>query len=116
MRRERGFSGFVSNWRSPRDRRLEIDLVAEDHGVVVFIEVKTRPHSALVPGYFSATRPRKKKAILGAARDYLRQLRAKPRTVRYDVVEVVTGGPESEVEILHFENVPLFQKGFLRGG
>lgn len=115
LRREKGFRAIVHNWRSPRDRRRELDLVADDRGVVVFIEVKTRPAEALVPGYFSATRPRKKRALLQAARDYLGQLRTRPRTIRFDVVEVVTGPAPDAVEIRHFENVPLFPKGFLRG-
>lgn len=114
--RHKGFRGVIQNWRSPRDRRLEIDLVAEDDGVVVFIEVKTRPADALVPGYYSAVKPRKKSALLKAVRDYIHRLRAKPRTVRFDVVEVITGPGPEQVEILHFENVPLFPKEFLRQG
>lgn len=114
LKRERGFRGIVHNWRSPHDRRLELDLVAEDEGVVVFVEVKTRPADARVPGYYSAVRPRKKRALLQAARDYVRELRTPPRTIRYDVVEVITGPGPDDVEILHFENVPLFPKEFLR--
>ena len=116
LKREKGFRGIVQNWRSPRDRRLELDLVADDGGVVVFIEVKTRPADARVPGYFSAVRARKKKAVLQAARDYIHQLRVKPRTIRFDIVEVITGPAPGQTEILHFENVPLFPKEFLRRG
>ncbi|HEY9247904.1 MAG TPA: YraN family protein, partial [Rariglobus sp.] len=39
------------NWRSPRDRRDEIDLVCLDGEVLVFVEVKTRAADALVSGY-----------------------------------------------------------------
>jgi putative endonuclease len=116
LQREKGFRGIVHNWRSPQDRRLELDLVADDEGVVVFVEVKTRPADARVPGYYSAVRPRKKRALLQAARDYLRELRTPPRTIRFDVVEVITGPGSDQVEILHFENVPLFPKEFLRRG
>lgn len=116
LQREKRFRGIVRNWRSPRDRRLELDLVADDEGVVVFIEVKTRPADARVPGYYSAVKPRKKRALLQAARDYILQLRTKPRTIRFDVVEVITGPGPDKVEILHFENVPLFPKEFLRRG
>jgi len=116
LQSRKGFRGVVCNWRSPRDRRLELDLVAEDDGVVVFVEVKTRPADARVPGYYSAVQPRKKRAVLQAARDYILQLRTKPRTIRFDVVEVVTGPGPNDVEILHFENVPLFPKEFLRRG
>jgi putative endonuclease len=116
LERERGFRILARNWRSPKDRRDEIDLVARDREVLVFVEVKSRPDAALVPGYFAAVMPRKKKAVLRAAREYLRGLREKPRTIRYDVVEVATF-PTSETapEVRHFENVPLFAKEFLRG-
>jgi putative endonuclease len=78
--------------------------------------VKSRPAAALVPGYFAAEKPRKRKAVLRAARAYIRALREKPRTVRYDVVEVATSASGTEPEVRHFENVPLFTKEFLRGG
>ena len=74
------------------------------------------PADALVPGYYAAVKPRKKKAVLRAARAYLRALREKPLTVRYDVVEVATSKDGAGPEIRHFENVPLFSKEFLRAG
>lgn len=117
LTRERRMRILAHNWRAPRDRRLELDLVADDAGVLVFIEVKARPAHALVPGYVAAVSRHKKRALLGAARAYVSHLREKPRTVRYDVVEIVRDlrrpGPP---EVRHFENVPLFPKEFLRGG
>jgi len=116
LERERGFKIIARNWRSPRDRRDELDLIARDRGVLVFVEVKSRPIDALVPGYSAATNPRKMKVVRRAARDYVRSLREKPRTVRYDVVEVATHADGAEPEVRHFENVPLFAKEFLRRG
>jgi putative endonuclease len=123
LRRERGFTIVASNWRSPRDRRDEIDLVCRDGNALVFVEVKTRATGALVPGYY-AVDERKKTVLRRAAAAYLAGLRDKPRTIRFDVVEVAlpshakasegtpadaaTGAPE----ILHFENIPLFPKNF----
>lgn len=115
LERQRGLRILARNWRAARDRRLEIDIVAQDGDVLVFVEVKTRPADALVPGYFAATTPRKRKALQRATRAYVRELREKPRTVRYDVVEIVHGGVGSTAEVRHFENVPLFPKEFLRG-
>lgn len=115
LERERGFRILARNWRSPRDRRDELDLVANDGDVLVFVEVKSRPAEALVPGYFAAVKPRKKKPVRRAAKDYLRALRTKPRTVRYDVIEVATDASGAEPEVRHFENVPLFPKEFWRG-
>lgn len=110
LRRERGFAIVAQNWRSPRDRRDEIDVVCRDGEVLVFVEVKARAAGALVPGYH-AVDERKKRVLKRAAETYLAQLAEKPRTFRFDVVEVSLGaGGDSEV--LHFENVALFGKHF----
>ncbi|HVS53350.1 MAG TPA: YraN family protein [Opitutaceae bacterium] len=121
LARERGFAIVARNWRSPRDRRDELDLVGRDGEVLVFVEVKTRAAGALVPGYY-AVDARKKRAVQRAAEAYLAGLAEKPRTFRFDVVEVATpaakpgGATTSDAaaapEILHFENVPLFPKHF----
>lgn len=131
LRRERNFAIIIRNWRSPRDRREEIDLVARDGDVLVFVEVKARAAGALVPGYH-AIDARKKRVLRRAIDAYLGQLREKPRTFRFDVVEVsfpvaskqavsshagaragpADAGAAAEPEVLHFENVPLFSKYF----
>jgi putative endonuclease len=116
LERERGFRILARNWRSPSDRRDEIDLVAEDGDVLVFVEVKARSEVALVPGYFAAVERRKVKALQRAVRAYVRRLREKPRTVRFDVVEVVHVRASGAItEVRHYENVPFFSKEFLRG-
>jgi putative endonuclease len=112
LRRERGLAIVARNWRSPRDRREEIDLVARDRDVLVFVEVKAREPGALVPGFF-AVNERKKRVLRRAIRSYLARLREKPRTFRFDVVEVILPpGGERPPEIIHFENVALFSKSF----
>jgi putative endonuclease len=112
LRRELGFRVVARNWRSPRDRRDEIDLVCRDEDVLVFVEVKARAAGALVGGY-DAIDARKKTALRRAISAYLRALapRARPTTARFDVVEVEHGGG-AEPEVRHFENVPLFERGF----
>ncbi len=98
------------NWRSPRDRRDELDLICRDGDVLVFVEVKTRAANALVSG-FHAVDARKKSVVRRAATAYMRQLRPRPETYRFDVVEVsvpVQGAPE----VRHYENVELFPKHF----
>ncbi|MGH7944204.1 MAG: YraN family protein [Opitutaceae bacterium] len=114
LQRERRFKMLVRNWRSPKDRREEIDLVCEDGDVLVFVEVKARAAGALVSGYH-AVDARKKRVLRRAIRTYVSQLREKPRTFRFDVVEVALPGAETaRPEILHFENVALFSK-YYRG-
>ena len=115
LRRERGLVIVARNWRSPRDRRAELDLVCRDADVLVFVEVKARTPGALVPGYYAVNR-RKQRALLRACEAYLAQLTTRPRTFRFDVVEVALpaaaapAGPAPE--ILHFENVPVFPKHY----
>lgn len=109
------FRILAVNWRAPRDRRLELDLVARDGDALVFVEVKTRSARALVSGYYAAVAKRKRDAVERAARAFIHGLGERPRTVRYDVVEVSYTRVGEEPEVRHFENVPLFPKGFLRG-
>jgi putative endonuclease len=116
---ERRFSIVARNWRSPRDRRQEIDLVCRDGEVLVFVEVKTRSPSALVPGYFAVDR-RKKRVLLCAIRAYLDRLAIRPRTFRFDIVEVVLHASDGSgastcgqvAEVMHFESIPIFPKSF----
>lgn len=113
LRRHRGFVVVARNWRSPRDRRQELDLVCRDDDVLVFVEVKARAVEALVPGFF-AVDERKKRVLRRAVRAYLSRLAQKPRTFRFDVVEVVhgSGAATTGPVVRHFENVPLFSKHF----
>ena len=48
------------------------------------------------------------------AEAYLRGLRMKPLTVRFDIVEVATPAENASglPEVWHFENIPLFAKNF----
>lgn len=113
LRRERHFAIVARNWRSPRDRRDEIDLVGRDGEALVFVEVKARAAGALVPGYY-AVDERKKNVMRRAATAYLRGLREKPITVRFDVVEVEWPAADAPAAptVRHFENIPLFPKNF----
>ena len=105
-----GFTIVTRNWRSPRDRRDEIDLIARDGDVLVFVEVKARSIDALVPGYYTIDE-RKKRVLRRAVHTYLSALKDPPRTFRFDVVEVAHSD-RMPSQCLHFENIPLFPKGY----
>jgi putative endonuclease len=111
LHRECGFRIVAQNWRNPRDLREEIDLVCNDRGALVFVEVKARAASALVSGYFAVDR-RKKQVLLRVCKAYLARLRPKPRTFRFDIVEVSLPGARGELVVRHFQNVPLFSKHY----
>jgi putative endonuclease len=110
LAKRHGFTIVARNWRSPRDRRDEIDLVARDGEVLVFVEVKARAADALVPGYF-AVNERKKRVLRRAVHAYLGALEQPPRTFRFDVVEVALSD-RLPPQCLHFENIPLFPKSY----
>lgn len=116
LERERGFRILARNWRSPGDRRDELDLIAMDGAVLVFLEVKTRSSQARVSGYHAINR--RKRCVLKRACDaYLRSLRPaqRPPHFRFDVVEVTAGlGSQRTAAVSHFENVPLFRRYYRR--
>lgn len=100
LKREKGFKICERNWRSGRD---EIDLIAYESDILVFVEVKTRRAGGLVPGYYSVD-DRKKRALRRAAQAYMRTLKQTPNTYRLDVVEV-NHFHEKDWEIFHFSNI-----------
>ncbi len=110
LQRRHGFRIVTRNWRNPRDEREEIDLVARDGDVLAFVEVKTRAAGALVPGYH-AVDDRKKRVLRRAVHAYLSALPEQPLTFRFDVVEVSLSD-RLPPQCLHFENIPLFPKGY----
>lgn len=107
LHREKGMRILARNWKAPPG---ELDLVCMEDGVLVFVEVKTRPEGALVSGYFSVTK-KKKRVLLTACKAYLRSLKQPPSTFRFDIVEV-RFCQSGKFTISHYPNIPLFPKFF----
>ena len=83
--------------------REEIDIVARDGEVLVFVEVKTRASEAFGRPIDSVNR-RKRALLCRAAARYLVKLKNPRVFYRFDVIEVI-GGPQCGVEQLrHTEN------------
>lgn len=123
-----GLRVLARNWRNPKDAREEIDLVARDGDVLVFVEVKTRAAGARVSGYHAVNK-RKKAVLLRACRAYLGRLRPAARHYRFDVVEVAhavdtqrlaatqamridprVSSLRDGMEVWHYRDVPLFRE------
>ena len=84
-------------------RHDEIDLIARQGAVVVFVEVKTR-RSEQHGRPLSAVDRAKRKNLSRAAVGWLRREKIQPDYIRFDVVEVV-GAPGGDApEIRHIEN------------
>ena len=84
-------------------RRDELDLVARDGAVLVFVEVKTRKTEAFGrPG--AAVNRAKRHYLSRAAVRYMKHLRQRPNAFRFDVVEVVGTASTPAPLIRHIEN------------
>lgn len=83
-------------------RRDELDIVARDGEVLVFVEVKTRQDEDFGRPASAVDRS-KRHAMSRAAVRYMKKLSKPPAYFRFDVVEVV-GVPGDEETIRHIEN------------
>jgi len=95
----KGYRIVERNLRSPLG---ELDLVAEDHGVLVFIEVKGRATGAF-GGALLAVNRRKQAKLVRLAAQYLARHHMSDRPCRFDVV-LVQGVPSSGGRIEHLPN------------
>jgi putative endonuclease len=86
------------NWRQPDG---ELDIVADDGGTCVFVEVRSRTGDEMGHPLESIT-PRKRAQIIRAARLYLDAHPAPAAAYRFDVVAVTFSEDESAPpEIVH---------------
>jgi putative endonuclease len=93
--RSLGFRVIASGYRT---RGGEIDLVAWDGDVLVFVEVKAL-HSGAPPE--DAVGPRKQKRVMRAAQSYRAQYRLQKATYRFDILAVTARvGREPEFRLL----------------
>lgn len=106
--RSSGFLVLVRNYR-PSGGEAEVDIVARDGDVTVFVEVKSRS----TDDYGTPDRAiddEKKRHIVSAARSYCTRAGIAWSSVRFDVVTVVMTQPPS---ITHYQDV--FFSGRARG-
>ena len=86
--RQNGYRILTRNYRT---KIGEIDLIADDHGTLVFIEVKTRSSVRCgVPA--EAVNYKKRQKIIQTAYWYLYEQRRENTTCRFDVLEVYAIG------------------------
>jgi putative endonuclease len=95
----KGYRILDRNVRTPLG---ELDLVAEDQGVVVFVEVKGRSTEAF-GGALLAVDHRKQVKLTKLAAQYLARRHWSDKTCRFDVV-LVQGRPSDQGRIEHLQN------------
>lgn len=95
-----GLKIVARNWR-PRPGAVELDIVAREGDLLVFVEVKSRA-SADFGSPDRAIGPEKESHIVRAALEYARRGGVEQRDLRFDVVSVVFSAPPA---ITHLRDV-----------
>ena len=94
--RRRGYAILARRYRT---RHGEIDIVARDAGVLVFVEVKARSHQRFGGPLAAVTRLKQRK-LTRMALDYLTRNRTAGVPCRFDVVAVEVGERRPRVEVV----------------
>ena len=94
-----GYRILDRNWRS---RQLELDLVAEKDGVLVFVEVKTRAADALATPE-DALGTVKQNRLVRAAALYLSEHGRWDAPCRFDLM-AVSVHPDGRLDLTHVED------------
>ena len=96
--KKKGYEILETNWRF---RRSEVDIIAKDKKILVFVEVKTRSYD-----YFgkpeSFISARKKILLQDAASAYMRKINH-TWEIRFDIIGILLHNPKN-IEINHFED------------
>ena len=81
-------AGYKILIRNYRQKCGEIDIIAEDKGMLVFIEVKTRKNTSFGTP-FAAVTENKQRHIGKVAQDYLNRNNLFDRPARFDVISIL---------------------------
>lgn len=93
--RKKGYKIREQNYKT---KIGEIDIIAEDSGALVFVEVKTR--ESLEYGHpFEAVNARKRRKIAGVATLYLKKFDVLP-PCRFDIVSICINDGRAECELI----------------
>lgn len=98
--REKGYRIVRSNWRC---RTGELDLIAEDGAVLVFVEVRTRRLTGTFGTPEESVNVRKQRQIRETANMYLYACNAFERKLRFDVVAVYLDADGALVRMEHIQ-------------
>jgi len=92
-----GYRILKRNWTSGKN---EIDIIAENKDFIVFVEVKTRTESLLIPVGDIVSRE-KQKSIIQCADKYIKWYNV-PKECRFDVIIVIKTGDNYKID--HIED------------
>ena len=108
--KKKGYKIIARNWRSTKDKRLELDLVAIDQECLVFVEVRARSGSSFINGWQSVSTG-KFKALKKAISRYLIEIRPSNTNYRLDIIEIdFPEKNENQLQSYHHENIAIFKR------
>jgi putative endonuclease len=98
-----GFRIVARNWRRHGPDAGELDIVADDHGTCVFVEVRSRTGEE--QGHpLEAVTPHKRSRVIRAARLYLSVETPSAAAYRFDVVAVTFWTDDRPPDLIHIPN------------
>lgn len=97
--KKRGFKILQRNWKSPRWG--ELDIIAQDKGTLVFVEVKTRSLGSLGKPV-DAVNYYKIRSLIRTAKNYILEKNDDNLPLRLDLVSIVLTEPPT---IEYFANI-----------
>lgn len=95
--KEKGFSILETNWRHSR---AEVDIIARDEDILVFLEVKTRRSGLAIPE--AAVHLKKQKLLARAATAYMDMINY-DWEFRFDVIAIHLKN-EQDIRISHLKD------------
>ncbi len=97
--RRKGLIVIAANWTCAHG---ELDIIAQDEDILVFVEVKTRRASDLADAFLSLT-PRKRQRLIASAYNYIDSQRLDNPHWRIDLVGIALP-PSGQPLIEHVED------------
>lgn len=94
-----GLRIVARNWCRRGAESGELDIVADDHGTCVFVEVRSRTSTEFGHPVETIT-PHKRARVIHSARLYIAEERPSATAYRFDIV-AVTFWPDRDPDLLH---------------
>ncbi|MCJ7773245.1 MAG: YraN family protein [Desulfobacterales bacterium] len=94
--KRKGYKILEQNFRT---KMGEIDIIAKDKGVIVFVEVKARRSNRFGDPKWAVTYKKQKKISM-AALQYLKTTKQSNTSARFDVVSIDSSGDKLAIEVV----------------
>ena len=98
-----GYTIVARDWKSGH---RDIDIIAQDDAVVIFVEVKTRRNRVFVEPE-TAVDYYKRRNLQGAINHYVKYYHVN-HDIRFDIITVVGTMGDADPEIEHLKDIPLY--------